>query len=345
MTESPGPGWWLSAGGQWRPPEEHPDLRRPTGAPDDADGRPHSGPARPPDLGARATYLGPGVRMDLAAAGAGTLLAERPATPEPDVVAEPEVTEPEITEPEAGDTASALLPITLPDEDDTDLTDQPDEADFWANVRDEASAVAPPDAVPTEVERFDATGESVSPTQAPTPEPTDEPFPDDTGADRRGISLVSFLVLIALAAAGTAYYLYFIREPDTAAPPTTEQPANSVFALDVGSCVGTEPVALDQPLSVIDVVPCTEPHSAEVFDVANSPDGEFDATAIREFATKICAASLEELFGVAYEDAPVEFFLINPSEASWAANDRSSLCLAYTPNATLDVPLSELRDG
>jgi hypothetical protein len=133
-----------------------------------------------------------------------------------------------------------------------------------------------------------------------------------------------------------------VTTPTTAAPPTTtaqppttaapEGPEDTnVFTLQVGDCL-VDPSS-EGEVSEIPVVPCSEPHTGEIFlshtmtETALPSDAEMegiiDETCVTQFATFV---------GIPYEDSVLEVSWLSPTAESWDAGDRELLCIVNGPS-------------
>jgi Septum formation len=102
--------------------------------------------------------------------------------------------------------------------------------------------------------------------------------------------------------------------------------------LEVGDCLGESPTA-EETFSV-ETVPCSEPHSHEVFASVNLPDGDEDFPSyqvIDEQAEEMCIAEFEGFVGLPHEQSTLEIRFMTPSEESWLAGDRLVHCAVYDP--------------
>ncbi len=119
---------------------------------------------------------------------------------------------------------------------------------------------------------------------------------------------------------------------DRAAEPAavTETGDLDPLAVVPGMCL--EDVGDDGPVGGTSVVPCDEPHKAEVFTsfVYTAAKYPGDSDTIDE-ALSTCATRLE---GLLPQDA--SWVAWAPSEASWARGDRTAMCVAV-----FEEPLSE----
>lgn len=109
--------------------------------------------------------------------------------------------------------------------------------------------------------------------------------------------------------------------PSDVTAPTTAYAVQLV----TGSCLATLPA--DGEVDRVDVVPCAEPHAAQVvaqyaFEAEAVWPGQPDAHAR---VARACVLSDEEVA------AGVELVTWAPTAASWSAGDRTGLCVAVPP--------------
>jgi Septum formation len=125
---------------------------------------------------------------------------------------------------------------------------------------------------------------------------------------------------------------------ETSAPAQEEETAPTepeqvdVFGLEVGDCLA-EPQDAEEVFS-IETLPCSEPHSEEVFAAVTIPegDGEFPGfRAIDAQAEELCIAEFEDFVGRSYQQSVLDFWFITPSEETWGDGDREVLCTVYDP--------------
>lgn len=126
---------------------------------------------------------------------------------------------------------------------------------------------------------------------------------------------------------------------DTAPPDSTGVIATtvSVFDLEPGSCVDDNALA---PGLVTDVtvVPCEQPHSHEVYHRVTyaGPTQEYDAAALRTFASDQCTQSFATYVGLPYDRSRYYYLQLAPSEDSWNdSGDRDVVCLLFLQGSQL----------
>jgi hypothetical protein len=109
------------------------------------------------------------------------------------------------------------------------------------------------------------------------------------------------------------------------------------FQLEVGDCLadfqdGTE-------LSSVEALPCSEPHSDEIYASGSIPNGDDfpGPEAVETAAREICLAEYEEFVGLPYDDSVLDIGYLKPTEESWADGNREVLCTIFDPAAAAEV--------
>jgi len=104
----------------------------------------------------------------------------------------------------------------------------------------------------------------------------------------------------------------------------------SVFELRPGDCLYPDDKAVGE-IENIKAVPCTEPHTQEVYAVPKFPDdsdvypGEAE---IQKFADASCLEAFGEYTGIDYLDSNLYFSYLHPSLDSWnSGDDREVVCV------------------
>lgn len=114
------------------------------------------------------------------------------------------------------------------------------------------------------------------------------------------------------------------RDPDT--QEILEEGDVSVYEIRVGDCLDS--AELSGELNSVPVVPCGEPHDAEIYDSVMLSGDEFPGEAeVGAQADEYCVGAFESFVGVAYEDSELYASTILPSADSWNDGDREVLCV------------------
>ena len=103
----------------------------------------------------------------------------------------------------------------------------------------------------------------------------------------------------------------------------------SAFSLHVGDCVSD--LDLSGAIASFPVVPCDQPHEAEVFGIFDLPEGDYPSeTELTSQAEAGCANYLASNASNAANDPTLEFSYIYPLEQGWP-EDREVVCFAGSP--------------
>ncbi|MCU4186039.1 septum formation family protein [Acidiferrimicrobium sp. IK] len=110
----------------------------------------------------------------------------------------------------------------------------------------------------------------------------------------------------------------------------------SVFHLKPGSCI-VPPTDIKAEVADLKVVSCKTPHTQEVFALVddNSGDNYPGAAALRTFADGSCLQRFKAYTGVDYRDSSLFYTYLLPSVRSWAAKDRTIVCIITTTGQPL----------
>ena len=140
---------------------------------------------------------------------------------------------------------------------------------------------------------------------------------------RRGqrIALFSVLAIVVLAVAGTVaaagLYWWGTKPVGDVTSPTSATSRQ----VRVGHCIRDLPA--DGGVGSVTIVPCGDPHEAEVLGSLNLGEGPWPGDAAAEQAAAWCEMDTEQ---AAAGYRPVVW---TPSEQSWSQGDRIALCLAW----------------
>lgn len=113
-------------------------------------------------------------------------------------------------------------------------------------------------------------------------------------------------------------------------PPGHGQPAVEAEELVPGRCFNETLEGVSPPRHVLTVVPCEQPHDAEVFaraDLSYEPEAPFpgDATLDRE-AAALCLTSFEGYVGRSYGTSAFRLSVMRPVSTTWVDGDRTVVC-------------------
>lgn len=140
---------------------------------------------------------------------------------------------------------------------------------------------------------------------------------------------------IALSAAGCGVLGGLIGPEhvrDASVAVTTASTAD-IFILAVGDCLDIE--AMDRAAkeyTSLPVVPCSEPHTGEVYAERvlsddEYPDGFPGGEAVASVANEFCRGEFEAFVGTAHRESVLDYWHFWPTELSWAEGDRVVQCV------------------
>ncbi|NTW41227.1 MAG: hypothetical protein HGA44_15370 [Cellulomonadaceae bacterium] len=101
----------------------------------------------------------------------------------------------------------------------------------------------------------------------------------------------------------------------------------TAFALRVGDCLDS--TALDEEIETVPVIPCDEPHDAEVYARYEFDEGAYPGEdSVAQTAEKFCYNEFSGFVGATYEDSALDFFPMFPVQDGWEQiDDREVLCM------------------
>ena len=130
-------------------------------------------------------------------------------------------------------------------------------------------------------------------------------------------------------------------ERDEETNQVTEASDVDVFELEVGDCLQLDDAT---ELSAAAVVPCDEPHTDEIYDEFEMPDGEWPGSeAVQTAASEGCYTEFEPFVGLPYEESVLDYSAFTPLEEGWndpTLQDRMVQCVIYEPSAEGVVEVS-----
>jgi hypothetical protein len=100
--------------------------------------------------------------------------------------------------------------------------------------------------------------------------------------------------------------------------------------LTVGHCLAEFPDAAE--LVSIEPLPCSEPHSDEIYASGSLADGAYAGTSAIEVAARnLCLGEFAAFVGIPYEDSVLDIGYLTPTEKEWADGEREVLCTILDP--------------
>lgn len=104
-----------------------------------------------------------------------------------------------------------------------------------------------------------------------------------------------------------------------------------ILKITVGDCLDVKPKqgSIDRAA----VKPCDETHVSEVFASFKTADAKKypGANALEKEANSSCLTEFEDFVGLDYNESKLEYWPIFPSNQSWDAGDRETLCVVTNP--------------
>jgi hypothetical protein len=124
------------------------------------------------------------------------------------------------------------------------------------------------------------------------------------------------------------------------APPGAEEV--DIPDLKVGDCVAESLFGVEG-IFTVETVPCSEPHSEEIYAVATLPEGDFPGVeAAAAQADKLCAAEFESFVGLPYRESVLYYSYLHPDdEETWIAIDRLVTCSVFDPDGDTTGTLAD----
>jgi hypothetical protein len=164
------------------------------------------------------------------------------------------------------------------------------------------------------------------------------------------VSIVGLVILIAFAELSVEFWA---GPEDTASPaaentgppeetsaPTQAQETAApgagevgFFDLEVGDCLADSVPTGGEKVFTFETVPCSQPHSEEVYAVVTLPEGDFPGEeAVVAQADEVCDTEFESFVGLPYEESVLYSNYLYPTDAqTWNAGYRKLTCTVYDP--------------
>ena len=98
-----------------------------------------------------------------------------------------------------------------------------------------------------------------------------------------------------------------------------------VFSLEVGDCMDDYGDATD--ISTVPIIDCDEEHDAEVYATKDIKGDSYPgASEVSDAADEICIDEFEDFVGIDYDASLLNYWVLTPSEDTWAVGDREVVC-------------------
>lgn len=112
----------------------------------------------------------------------------------------------------------------------------------------------------------------------------------------------------------------------------TESGTLSPEKLRVGDCANDPLGGSGDAVDSVSVLPCSEPHNAEVYALPELPAGEYPGDEqVKELGNEACAGAFEAYIGVDFQDSKYDGNALYPSKESYA-DDRTATCFVQPAN-------------
>lgn len=100
--------------------------------------------------------------------------------------------------------------------------------------------------------------------------------------------------------------------------------------LEVGQCLPF--IEWEDEVFELPIVPCDQPHTDEVYEIFDAPDGDFPGDdQLQSVASERCETAFGEFVGTPYADSVLDMYWFVPTEASWKRmDDRTIQCIAFS---------------
>jgi Septum formation len=155
------------------------------------------------------------------------------------------------------------------------------------------------------------------------PEPAPPGTPEDRGQHRRGKGLTIVIgVLLAAAVAATATAVILTHRPHHVQ--AQRHPLRgTIFLLRPGQCINSSL----NGTAVAHVVPCTQPHDAQIYGIVPVAGRHWPGAAVlSEQARRGCQSKLNGYLNQQLPPVNVTEFYVYPDPGAWAAGGRSVIC-------------------
>ncbi len=111
----------------------------------------------------------------------------------------------------------------------------------------------------------------------------------------------------------------------------------SVFDLAVGDCI-VPGATLAEQTGQLDAVPCSQPHTHEVYALDDYTESDVypGADALEAFADGVCFVAFEAYVGLPFDRSPLHSSHLVPTFNSWTeGDDHTVTCLLVSPEDVL----------
>lgn len=120
--------------------------------------------------------------------------------------------------------------------------------------------------------------------------------------------------------------------PQDTADEAPEVAENSVFELELGTCLDDASVPEGADLADIPQVPCEEPHDSELFGIITIDDDTYPgADVLIEKGQSGCQLRFSDFVGIDFRSSTLDFHFYYPTPSSWSQGDRTIYCMVVDP--------------
>lgn len=147
------------------------------------------------------------------------------------------------------------------------------------------------------------------------------------------IKQFGLMVTIAVMLAGCASPLEPAEElAAETSPESPEVVENSVFELELGTCLNDASVPDGADLADIPQVSCEEPHDSELFGIITVDDDTYPgADVLIEKGQSGCQLRFSDFVGIDFRSSALDFHFYYPTPSSWSQGDRTIYCMLVDP--------------
>ena len=107
---------------------------------------------------------------------------------------------------------------------------------------------------------------------------------------------------------------------------------NSVFELELGTCLDDASIPEGADLADIPQVPCDEPHDSELFGIITIDDDTYPgADVLIDKGQNGCQLRFGDFVGIDFRSSALDFHFYYRTPSSWSQGDRTIYCMVVDP--------------
>lgn len=137
-----------------------------------------------------------------------------------------------------------------------------------------------------------------------------------------------------------------IEATETEEEPFQEPDDSDVFNLAVGDCI-TDTDMAGTELQTVPTVPCSQPHTFEVYHDFEITTSEFpgqDSQELMDLVSEGCLGdSFGDFVGLDYSSSSLGVMYLSPTQGSWDSGDRLVTCMIYEGEGSGNVTTGTLE--